>query len=126
MVSVVTAELYHSCMKTAADNTRTNEQGCDPIKLYLSMLKFEFPIVFCVTKYHSIFDIFPTIEKNVKAFLRSQTIQTQVVGWIVPVDYSLTSCSAMVLYLGIFFLQHLLFNLKILLMYLYYFFTVLC
>lgn len=36
MVSVETAELYHSCMKTAADNTETNEQGCDPIKLYLS------------------------------------------------------------------------------------------
>lgn len=51
------------------------------------MLKFEFPIVFCVTNYHSIFDIFPTIEKNVKAFLRSQTIQNQVVGWIVLVDY---------------------------------------
>ena len=75
------------------------------------MLKFEFPIVFffCITKYYSIFDIFPTTEKNVKAFLRSQTIQNQVVGQIVPVDYSLTSCSAMVLYLG-FFLHHLLFN----------------
>ena len=75
------------------------------------MLKFEFPIVFFFASQSiTLFLIFfQQLKKNVKAFLRSQTIQNQVVGQIVPVDYSLTSCSAMVLYLGLF-LHHLLFN----------------
>lgn len=49
MVSLAGAQLCCCSVKTAND-TRVNEQGCVPIKLYLRILKFEFHKMFMCHK----------------------------------------------------------------------------